>query len=192
MLITKGAPFFGSAVSVPTAFAIVLGISLLIGLFHGLMVTKLGIQPFLVTLCGLFIYRGFARAAGDDNTQGFEGGFNELREALVKKKIFFDFVPMSFVVMIVIAIVAAIVLNKTVFGRYLFAIGHNEEAAKFSGIKTDRMKIVAYMICSLLAGIGGILFVLDTGGSHSVFLREFLRTLRHRRSGAGRMQLARR
>lgn len=184
MLLTKGEPFFGQPVSVPMTFAIVLAISALIGLFHGLMVTKLRIQPFLVTLCGLFIYRGFARAAGDDQTQGFEGGFGELRDALVKRKLVqveteavnpanptemmettVGLIPMSFVVMIIIAILAAIVLNKTVFGRYLLAIGHNEEAAKFSGIKTDRMKIAAYVICSLLGGFGGILFVLDTNGA---------------------------
>lgn len=164
MLLTKGDPFFGGPVGVPVAFAVVLGISLLVGWFHGIMVTKMGIQPFLVTLCGLFIYRGFARAAGDDQTQGFGGGFGALKDGLVKQKLF-DLVPMSFVVMLVIAVIAAIVLNKTVFGRYLFAIGHNEEAARFSGIKTDRMKIVAYMICSLLAGFGGILFVLDTNGA---------------------------
>ncbi len=185
MLLTKGEPFFGAPVGVPLTFAIVLAISALIGLFHGVMVTKMRIQPFLVTLCGLFIYRGFARAAGDDQTQGFEGGFGGLREGLVKHKIVqvetevvnpanptemmettVGLVPMSFVVMIIIiAVVAAIVLNKTVFGRYLLAIGHNEEAAKFSGIKTDRMKIAAYMICSLLGGFGGILFVLDTNGA---------------------------
>jgi ribose transport system permease protein len=164
MLLTKGEPWFGGPVPVPLVFVIVLGISLLIGLFHGVMVTKLGIQPFLVTLCGLFIYRGFARAAGDDQTQGFGGGFSWLKDSLVKHKLF-DFVPMSFVVMLIIAVIAAIVLNKTVFGRYLLAIGHNEEAAKFSGIKTDRMKIAAYMICSLCAGFCGILFVLDTNGA---------------------------
>ena len=76
MLLVKGEPFFGEPVSVPVAFAIVLGISLLIGFFHGIMVTKLGIQPFLVTLCGLFIYRGLARAAGNDQTQGFGGEYD--------------------------------------------------------------------------------------------------------------------
>ncbi|NNC89874.1 MAG: ABC transporter permease [Akkermansiaceae bacterium] len=164
MLLVKGEPFFNSPVGVPVAFAIVLGISLLIGLFHGIMVTKLKIQPFLVTLCGLFIYRGLARAAGNDQTQGFGGQYQWLKDALVKQKIF-EIVPMSFLVMIVIGVVAAIVLNKTVFGRYLLAIGHNEDAARFSGIKTDRMKIAAYMICSLLGGFGGILFVLDTNGA---------------------------
>ena len=163
-MLLKGKIFFSEPVSVPLAFGLVLLISLGIGLFHGLMVTKLGLQPFLVTLCGLFIYRGLARAAGNDQTQGFGGEFSGLKDALVKYKLF-DFIPMSFVVLIIIGVVAAIVLNKTVFGRYLLAIGHNEEAAKFSGIKTDRVKIAAYMICSLLGGFAGMLFVLDTNGA---------------------------
>ena len=89
---------------------------------------------------------------------------DRLKDALVKDKLF-DFVPMSFVVLIIIGIITAIVLNKTVFGRYLLAVGHNEEAARFSGIKTDRVKIAAYMICSLLGGFAGMLFVLDTNGA---------------------------
>ncbi len=164
MLLTKGEPFFGNPLSLPMAMLVILLISLGIGLFHGLLVTKLGLQPFLVTLCGLFIYRGFARAAGDDNDQGFGGQYEWLRDALVKHKVF-DLIPMSFIVMLIIAVIAAVVLNKTVFGRYLLAIGHNEEAAKFSGIKTDRMKIVAYMICSLLGGFGGVLFVLENSSA---------------------------
>lgn len=163
-MLLKGDIFFSDPVPVPLAFGLVLLISLAIGLFHGVLVTKLGLQPFLVTLCGLFIYRGLARAAGNDQTQGFGGDFGGLKDALVKDKLF-DFVPMSFVVLIIIGIITAIVLNKTVFGRYLLAVGHNEEAARFSGIKTDRVKIAAYMICSLLGGFAGMLFVLDTNGA---------------------------
>ena len=163
-MLLKGDIFFSSPLPVWGAFGFVLLISLAVGLFHGLMVTKLGLQPFLVTLCGLFIYRGLARAAGNDQTQGFGGGFGDLKNALVKDKLF-DFIPMSFVVLIIIGVIAAVVLNRTVFGRYLLAIGHNEEAAKFSGIKTDRVKIAAYMICSLLGGFAGMLFVLDTNGA---------------------------
>ena len=159
-----GYVFPAAALPIPVAFLIVLLVALLIGLFHGLLVTKMGLQPFLVTLCGLFIYRGLARGVGNDQTQGFESDFGGLKDALVKAKLF-DFIPMSFIVLVLIGIVAAIVLNKTVFGRYLLAVGHNEEAAKFSGIKTDRVKIAAYMVCSLLAGFAGMLFVLDTNGA---------------------------
>ena len=70
-MLLKGDIFFSDPLPVPLAFGLVLLISLGIGLFHGVMVTKLGLQPFLVTLCGLFIYRGLARAAGNDQTVSY-------------------------------------------------------------------------------------------------------------------------
>ncbi|WP_220498159.1 ABC transporter permease subunit [Rhodopirellula sp. JC639] len=70
-------------------------------------------------------------------------------------------VPMPMLIMIALAVVAAIFLNRTVYGRYLLALGRNEEAARYSGINTKRMIVVAYVLCSLAAGLGGILFALD-------------------------------
>ena len=70
-------------------------------------------------------------------------------------------VPLPFIIMVVLALVAGTFLNHTIWGRYLLALGRNEEAARYSGINTDRMVILAYVICSSLAGLGGILFALD-------------------------------
>ena len=70
-------------------------------------------------------------------------------------------IPMPMLIMIGLAIISAIFLNKTIYGRYLFALGRNEKAAQYSGINTDRMVILAYVICAALSGLGGILFVLD-------------------------------
>ena len=70
-------------------------------------------------------------------------------------------VETPFIVMVVVALLAAILLNKTTYGRYLFAIGRNETAAKYSGIDTDSIKILAYTLCAVCAGIGSILFTLD-------------------------------
>jgi len=70
-------------------------------------------------------------------------------------------IPMPLLILIGCAIVASIFLNQSIYGRYLLALGRNEEAARYSGIDTDRMKIMAYMICSLMSGIGAILFALD-------------------------------
>jgi len=70
-------------------------------------------------------------------------------------------VPMTIVYLTVIAVIAAVFLNKTIFGRYMLALGHNEDAARYSGVNTDRMVILAYMICSFCAGVAGILFALD-------------------------------
>ena len=58
-------------------------------------------------------------------------------------------------------VLGAVFLDKTVWGRHLLALGRNEQAARYSGIKTDRLTIISYVICSTLAGFGGIMFMLD-------------------------------
>ncbi len=70
-------------------------------------------------------------------------------------------VPMPMLTLIALSILASIFLNRTIYGRYLLALGRNEEAARYSGINTKRMIVVAYVLCSLAAGLGGILFALD-------------------------------
>jgi len=83
-------------------------------------------------------------------------GFTPLPELLV---------PMPFLIMLGLGIVAAVLLNNTIWGRYLLALGRNEQAARYSGINTHSMIILAYVICSLLAGLGGMLFVLDVNSA---------------------------
>lgn len=152
----------GKGLALIPSMLVIVGIALLIGLFHGILITKLRLQPFLVTLCGLFIYRGMAQVVGGNSSPGFRDQFTELKPALVMTKSMF---PMSFVVLLIIAVIASLFLNRTVYGRYLLALGRNEEAARFSGINTDRMKIVAYMICSGLAGFAGMLFVINSNSA---------------------------
>ena len=137
--------------SVPAVLLTVLLLSAAIGLIHGLLITRMRLQPFVVTLCGLLIYRGLARFITDDQSQGFGSDFEGLRLLATYKipVLFTDrfVVPMPFVIMLVIAAVAAGLLNQTIYGRYLLALGRNETAARYSGINTDRMKILAYMTC---------------------------------------------
>lgn len=71
-------------------------------------------------------------------------------------------VQMPMLILIVLALLGGIFLNHTIYGRYLLALGRNEEAARYSGINTDRMVIVAYVICAMTAGLGGVLFALET------------------------------
>jgi len=144
------------AVAVP----LVLLISVLMGLVHGLLVTKLRIQPFVVTLCGLLIYRGIARGIAHDETRGFGTGFESLK-FLARGVVPGIGVPMPLILLILVAVAATVFLHMSVYGRYLFALGRNEEAARFSGVNVDRMKILAYVICSLLAGFSGLLFALN-------------------------------
>jgi ribose transport system permease protein len=151
------------------AVLVIWGASML-GVGHGVLVTKLQLQPFLVTLCGLLIYRGLARWAtwtpgGSSQNVGtadldlaglkFLGGADPVLG-----------VPMSMWVMVVVAVLFAVLLHATVYGRYLYAIGANEQAARYAGVPTDRYRIAAYMVCSLTAGLGGLLSIIEVGGAN--------------------------
>ena len=298
--------------SVPVALALVLLVSLAIGLSHGYLVAKIKLQPFVVTLCGLLLYRGLTRGFTEDQTQGFQAEYPNLRLIATAKLGQLDYaqalglfggiiiaagvgwllwqrkkkapteerrwpivpivlgaaialggvyqakhipvidvpahetksvkadlplgarqisleardaggwkqldqqtiephdrpqevtvpsletlrqskagewtavrvivsrrelprigIPAPCLILIVVAIAAGIFLNYTIYGRYLLALGRNEEAAKYSGINTDRMIILAYVICSLLAGLGGMLFVMDVNSAQPVDFGNF-------------------
>ncbi|HEX5078133.1 MAG TPA: ABC transporter permease, partial [Geminicoccaceae bacterium] len=148
---------------VPWAMAlpIVIGLGVVMGLVHGFLVTKMRIQPFVVTLCGLLIYRGIARYYTDDATAGFAFGVNfPLLEWLTAGRSWG--IPHSLIAFVVIALVMAVLLHRTVFGRYLFAVGKNEEAARYSGIRTHRVIIAAYVICLGLTALAAVFIAMYT------------------------------
>lgn len=147
--------------AVPT----VLALSAAIGLCHGLLVTRLRLQPFLVTLCGLLLYRGVARWMTGDQTQGFMGEHGELRK-LATGRIEIPGVenyllPTTVIPMALLAVAIAVFYGRTVWGRWLLATGRNESAARYSGIPTAWLVTLSYVGCSLLAGFGGMLFIFD-------------------------------
>ena len=149
--------------SVPAALAASLVVSLAIGLFHGFFVTKVKLQPFVVTLCGLMIYRGAGRCLTHDGDTGFGNnypGLGQLTEAHIPLGGGYQ-LPISFVFLVVVAVAASVFLHQTVMGRHLMALGRNEEAARYSGVRTERLQILAYVLCALIAGFGGVLFALD-------------------------------
>jgi ribose transport system permease protein len=134
------------------------------GLIHGLFVTRLGLQPLLVTLCGLFIYRGLARWLNKTTVGLAVEAPPEYRErvlalvSLLAKGRTLG-VPNVLVLALALAAVLALLLHFSVYGRYLYATGANEQAARYAGIPTDRYKILAYVICSACAGLGGVLYL---------------------------------
>lgn len=147
----------------PSALAIVLtlGVAMALGLLHGTLITRMKIQPFIVTLCGLLFYRGLARFIAKDETKGFGNaeGFERLR-SLATGSLFG--IPAPFLVLILVSLVMWVVLHKSVFGRYLFAVGRNEDAARYSGINTKLVITAAYVICGLLTGVSAILIAFYT------------------------------
>jgi ribose transport system permease protein len=146
---------------IPAAAVVIAG-SALIGLGHGLLVTVLRLQPFLVTLCGLFMYRGLARwmESGVVNLP-YETDMpaaSHMRAFLVSDRTLG--LPHILILMLLLAAVLGVVLHGSVYGRYWYAIGYNEQAAQYAGVRTRRYKIAAYVICSTLAGMAGVLFLL--------------------------------
>jgi ribose transport system permease protein len=143
-----------------------------IGLIHGLLVTQLGLQPFLVTLCGLFIYRGMARGATSvsvglnvpDAPPQFQESVERLRQAIVGH--YFG-IPGQLLLLLSLALILGLFLHGTRYGRYLYALGSNEEAARYAGIATKRYKVLAYVLCSTMAGVGSVLFILDSGSANA-------------------------
>ncbi|HVS35072.1 MAG TPA: ABC transporter permease [Gemmataceae bacterium] len=164
-----GAVCFGlmveKQVSPWTAALVVLAGSALIGVAHGLLVTRLRLQPFLVTLCGLFIYRGLAKWLAPDHSPGlnvadtpdaFQRQVDSFKQLLVGDVFG---VPNQLLWLLGTAVLVGLFLHGTRHGRYLFAIGANEEAAHYAGIRTDRYKVFAYILCSVLAGLDSLVFV---------------------------------
>ena len=145
----------------PVAVVAIIAISMSLGALHGLLITKLNLQPFIVTLCGLLFYRGLARFIAGDETKGFgnAAGFETLRN-VASGRLFG--VPTPFVLLITISIIMWIVLHRSVYGRYLFAVGRNEMAARYSGINSRKVVASAYIISGLLAGIAAIVFAFYT------------------------------
>ena len=151
----------------PIAVLIIVAGGVVLGAIHGFLVTKVRMQPFVVTLCGLLIYRGVARWYTDDGTAGFEFGqkFPAL-ELLTTGRSFatdtFTGIPNSFMAFVVVALIMGVVLHRSVFGRYLFAVGKNEEAARYSGIRSNAIIAAAYVISGGLAGISAIYLAMYT------------------------------
>jgi len=147
----------------PSLLAVIAIIALAMGLgaLNGVLITRLKIQPFIVTLCGLLFYRGLARFIASDETKGFGNaeGFERLR-SLATGSLFG--VPAPFIALVIVSIVMWIVLHRSVFGRYLFAVGRNEDASRFSGINTKAVITTAYVICALMTGISAILIAFYT------------------------------
>jgi len=128
---------------------------------HGLLITRLNMQPFIVTLCGLLFYRGIARFISHDETKGFgtAPGLDFLR-FLANGNLLG--IPMPFVLLIIIAAITWVVLHRSVYGRYLFATGRNPEAARYAGINTKGIITLTYVIAGALTAISGIIFAFYT------------------------------
>jgi ribose transport system permease protein len=128
------------------------------GFLNGLMITKLKLPPFIATLGMLMVARGVALTITNANAWPAPDAFGDLgNNTILGTGPKFPGIPYPVLIMIAIAFIFSFILGKTRIGRYIYAVGSNEEAARLSGIKVNQVKIVAYIISGLLAGMVGII-----------------------------------
>jgi ribose transport system permease protein len=126
----------------------------LVGLTNGFLIAKLKLPPFIATLGMLYVTLGMAQVLSDVHPIYFEAVQPSFQQFFMDKMVFG--IPNIVWVMLGGATVAWILLNRTILGRYTFALGSNEEATRLSGVNTDRWKIIVYIVDGLFVGLAGI------------------------------------
>lgn len=144
----------------PPAIGILVGLGAgaAIGAVNGLAVTKIGISPLIATLATLSAATGLAFA--------YSGGANigpvpDILTTIARAEILS--IPLLIPAVLVLAVLAHLVLTRTSFGRSVYAVGGNPEAARLAGIQTDRVKLIAYIICGVTASVAGLMLVSRLG-----------------------------
>lgn len=156
------AVLLNEGVGIPGATALGLLAGLASGLVNGLLVTKAKLPPFIATLGMMSIARGLAFGlTGGETIRDLPAQFLVMGQNEILS------VPIPIVIMAVFAILTGYFLKVTRWGRYVYAIGGNEEAAVYSGVNVGRMKIVVYSLSGLSAGIAGVLFTSRFGVGQS-------------------------
>ncbi len=133
------------------AILIILTFSALIGLMHGVFVTKVGVPPFIITLGTLIIARGMAAAM---KKGWIIAGLPEPFLFIGQGRIWIF--PTQFIILVIIGLIVAFILDFTILGRHIYATGGNIEAARVSGINVDRVRNLCYMASGLASGITGV------------------------------------
>ena len=130
------------------------GVALAIGLINGVLIAEIGIPPMIVTMASMNAVNGAAfLISGGQPVFGFDDSFAVLGQGYVGP------IPIPTIIMFMMFAIGAFVLNKTTFGRDLYAIGGNEEAARLCGVSVKKIKIFAYVFDSIFACMAGVLML---------------------------------
>jgi len=153
-----GADLIASGYPVPVAAVIAVGVGALVGLANGASIVFLRVAPFIATLATMTAARGLAYLYTDGVSVGnLPDSFTRWGSARIGP------VPVLVLVAAVVVVLTAILLGRTVFGRRLFAVGGNEEAARLAGVRVGSVKLVVYTLMGALAALGGILLAARLG-----------------------------
>lgn len=146
------------------ALAAAVATTTVLGLINGLVIAKARIPPFIVTLAMMIAARGLALAAtGEQSVRIANQDFTWLGRGLIG-----DFLPVPILILVVAFAVGWLVLNQTRFGRNVFAVGDNDEAARLMGLNTSRVTVAVYAISGALAGLAGVMLASRLGAGQPV------------------------
>lgn len=140
----------GSSVIALVGVAVV---GMLCGLFNGFIVAKLKISPLVTTLATMYLFMGLARGFTLGQSISSFGAATFMGNFVVAG------VPVQIILYALLAVVFALLLSKTYFGRYLYAIGLSENAAKFAGIDTDRSKMIIYTLSGIVCALASVIML---------------------------------
>lgn len=136
--------------------------SVVAGLVNGLLIVRLGLPSLVVTIGTLSFYRGLAYTLlGNQAARGYPPSFTYLGQGTL----FGTRVPFALLVFALLSLAFALVLHKTTFGRYLYAIGNNEQASRYSGVPVARVKLAIYVLSSVMAALAGFILAARFGST---------------------------
>src|SRR5579884_1152984 len=150
----------GTVVAIPVTLAI----ATLIGAFNGFIITRFKVQPIVATLIALITVRGIAEVT----VNGFQFAFLSAPIVSWLGGNVLGFLPRQVILVVVIVAFFAWLMHSTPFSRYLLSIGGNQAAARLAGVPVNRVLIIVYAICGLLAGVAGLTFIAFVGAANPV------------------------
>ncbi|WP_407690296.1 ABC transporter permease [Rouxiella silvae] len=151
-----------TATAVMMPLIVALGIGIVCGLINGTVLARYRLQPFIVTMGMLSAARGLTLLTTDGNpVSQLNSDFRWLGNGYIAS------VPVPVIIFIILFGLAWILLNKTLFGRYIYAVGGNPKSAHTSGINVIRIKVLVYTLCGALAGIAGLILTARTGSAQT-------------------------
>lgn len=137
-------------------------VSIVAGLLNGLLIARLKLPALVVTIGTLSMYRGLAYALlGDQAARGYPEAFTYLGQGTLPG----TRIPFALLLFIVLAVIFGLVLHKSSFGRYLYAIGNNEAASYYSGVPVERVKLIIFVLSSMMAALAGFILAARFGST---------------------------
>lgn len=141
------------------SLVISIAVGLLFGIFNGYLVSYWSVPPFIVSMASMNIAKGVASVFTKTQSVSWPQGLDPEGRGWFRKLVRMGNIPVGLIIFIVVAIICAIILNKTKAGRYILSLGSNKEAVRLSGVNVKKWEMLAYIICGILVGIAAIFYV---------------------------------